>query len=148
MEWAKSIDLTFAVAVPTAPTFLGEKTRWLLEDYNTHGRVSPTNAPTWWNQAIKPQALPLSITSSIDLNTNKRTGAPTFTSGDVIFKYFDDITLKETALDPVAQTSQANITYSQASIASSAAAGLLASPQTLSKNLIEESDYNNFFGPC
>ena len=97
---------------------------------------------------IKPQVLPLSITSSIDLNTNKRTGAATFTSGDVIFNYFDDITLKETALDPVAQTSQANITYSQASIASSAAAGLLASPQTLSKNLIEESDYNNFFGPC
>ena len=145
LEWAKSIDLTFAAAVPTAPTFLGEKIRWLLEDYNTYGRVSPTNPPTWWNQAIKPQVLPLSISSSIDLNTNKRTGTATFTSGDVTFNYFDDRTFSETALDPVAQTSQANITYSQASIASSAAAGLLASPQTLSTNLIKESDYNNFW---
>ena len=146
LEWAKSIDLTFATAVPTAPTYLGEKTRWLLEDYNTYGRVSPTNPPAWWNQAIAPQILPLSITSSVDLSTNKRSGTATFSSGDVVFNYFDDRTLStDTALDKVAQTQPANITYAQATIASSAAAGLIASPQTLTTTPIEESDYNAFW---
>jgi len=146
LEWAKSIDLTFAAAVPTAPTYLGEKSHTLAnDDYDVYGKVNPVNPPAWWNQAISPQVLPLSITSSVDLSNNIRSGTATFPSGDVIFNYFDDRIINKTASGKVSTTRPADVTYAQATIASSSAAGLLASPQTLAKTPIKESDYNTFW---
>lgn len=143
LGWAREKDLTIALAVNSTPAMLfdvGFSSRVKLEPsavsspvVGAGGLGRGLGGPPWWERAysvpnIKPAALPLLVVSDASSDGKKLSSYAEFPFGPGLTYYYDT---PKTPISPINQRFTTDgFSLVDATTASSAALGLLASPDT------------------